>query len=80
MIEYECKKNKFWFFHNGHNILIIFEAQFEHNIKNIQKCWNPKILRTFEAEPNFTGSYKKTDLSQFFLTITGICYKGNDTL
>ena len=43
---------------------------------------NPKILRTlfFEAEPNFTGSYKKTDLSQFFLTITGICYKGNDTL
>ena len=43
---------------------------------------NPKILRTlfFEAEPNFTGSYKKTDLSLFFLTITGICYKGNDTL
>ena len=40
---------------------------------------NPKILRTlfFEAEPNFTGSY---NLSQFFLTITGICYKGNDTL
>ena len=63
-----------------YNILIIFEAQFEHNIKNLQKMLkNPKILRTlfFEAEPNFTGSY---NLSQFFLTITGICYKGNDTL
>ena len=30
MIEYECKKNKFLFFHNGHNILIIFEAQFKY--------------------------------------------------
>ena len=38
------------------------EALFGHNIKNIQKCWNPKNLRIFEAQPIFTGSYKKSVL------------------
>ena len=35
------------------------EAGFRQKIKNIKKCWNPKNIRTFEAQPIFTGSYKK---------------------
>jgi len=35
------------------------ETRFGQKFKNIKKCWNPKNLRTFEAQPIFTGSYKK---------------------
>ena len=28
-------------------------------VKKLKKCWDPKNLRTFEAQPIFTGSYKK---------------------
>ena len=39
------------------------EAHFGQKFKNIKKCWDPKTLRTFEAQPIFTGSYKKKECS-----------------
>jgi len=35
------------------------EAGFGKKFKNIKWGWNPKTLRTFEAQLFFTGSYKK---------------------
>ena len=45
----------FWLVYSNKN----FEAQFGQNVRTSNWGSNPEKLRTFEAKPNFTGSYKK---------------------
>ena len=45
------------------------EAHFGQKGKNIKKWWNPKHLRIFEAQPIFTGSYKKECFEKYDLIL-----------
>ena len=41
---------------------LFYKSKFCKNAKTIEehkKCWNPKNMRTLEAQPISTGSYKK---------------------
>ena len=43
--------------------LFFYKSKFYKNAKTIEehkKCWNPKNMRTLEAQPISTGSYKKS--------------------